>query len=159
MPRIRCARSQENSAVPRICQDRSLRRVAIYGRRWVCLKTAASRPPRTSRASFGRWGKRFREHLGVAAWDCSLSRRFRDAPDTETKHRWYAASEAALAKLEEVVARPEAMLTNRQTRVSRTMMDPASLRKAGDAGLNCELCNMPIGAALFLLVDRAHGAQ
>ena len=32
------------------------------------------------------------------------------------------------------------------------MMDPASLRKAGDAGLNCELCNMPIGAALFLLV-------
>ena len=24
-------------AVPRICRDRSLRRVAIYGRRWVCL--------------------------------------------------------------------------------------------------------------------------
>jgi hypothetical protein len=89
--------------------------------------------------------------------------RFRDAFETRLIRRPSTGGmrrrEAALAKLEEVVAWPEAMLTNRQTRASRAMMDPASLRKAGDAGLNCELCNMPIGAALFLLVDRAHGAQ
>jgi hypothetical protein len=70
--------------------------------------------------------------------------RFRDAPASETKHRWYGASEVALAKLEEVVARSEAMLTNWQTEASRAMMNPSSLRMASASGLNCTLCNMPI---------------
>jgi hypothetical protein len=38
----------------------------------------------------------------------------------------------------------EVLETNWQSRASRAMMDPVSLRKAGDADLNCELCRMPV---------------
>ena len=70
--------------------------------------------------------------------------RFYRAPSAEAKHRWYAVSEAALEKLQEVVKRPEAMQTNWQTRASRAFMCVDGLRKASASGLNCEKCSMPV---------------
>ena len=70
--------------------------------------------------------------------------RFRLSHTSLPSYRWYSISEAALARLEEVVRPPEALETDWQSRASRAKMDPASLRKAGDEDLNCQLCRMPV---------------
>ena len=111
---------------------------------WEALGVPQDFRPSASKNLVGIFWKVGQEIPGSTWVSPRLHARFRDAPEAEAKHRWFAVSEVALAKLEEVVASPEATGTNWQTRASRALMNPESLRTASASGLNCEICNMPI---------------
>lgn len=70
--------------------------------------------------------------------------RFKLSRSNLPMYRWYSISEAALARLEEVVRPPEAWETDWLAKASCAKMDPASLREAGEMDLNCQLCRMPV---------------